>query len=96
MGSVSWILTVGPIVAALVSPVATAFLFVRALVFEQSTAVTFRPELVERSLERALAAFATGHGASMMTITETYENAKRHPEKYDLPRTRVGAGPVSS
>jgi hypothetical protein len=32
----------------------------------------------------------------MMTITETYENAKRHPEKYDLPRTRVGAGPVSS
>ena len=47
MGSGSWIVTVGPIVAAIVSAVVTAFVFIRALVFEQSTAVTSLPELVE-------------------------------------------------
>jgi pyruvate-formate lyase len=45
-------------------------------------------------LERALVAFATGHGASIMTITcantETYENGKSNPEKYDLLRARMG------
>jgi len=46
------------------------------------------------ALERALHAFATGRGASIMTITcanaETCEDAKRDPEKYDLLRARMG------
>jgi hypothetical protein len=53
----------------------------------------FPVEALERALA-AFAAFAAGRGASIMTITcadaETYENAKRDPEKYDLLRARMG------
>jgi pyruvate-formate lyase len=46
------------------------------------------------ALERALVAFATGHGASIMTITcanaENYEDARRDSEKYDVLRAPMG------
>ena len=64
------------------------------------TDFNIREDFPVEALERALAAFAAGRGASIMTITcadaETYENAKRDPEKYDLLRARMGAGPSSS
>jgi Dyp-type peroxidase family len=46
------------------------------------------------SLEQALMAFAHGRGSTIMTITcadpETYEQATKDPEKYDLLRARMG------
>jgi len=52
-----------------------------------------RQALVTIPLEQALMAFAKGHGSSIMTITcanpDTYEHAKRDPEKYDLLRARI-------
>jgi hypothetical protein len=53
------------------------------------TDFNLREDFPVEALERALTA---GRGASLMTITcayaETYENAKRDPEKYDLLRAR--------
>jgi Dyp-type peroxidase family len=58
------------------------------------TDFNIREDFPVEALERALAAFAAGRGASIMTITcadaEAYENAKRDPEKYDLLRARMG------
>ena len=58
------------------------------------TDFNIREDFPVEALERALVAFADGRGASIMTITcadaETYEEAKRDPEKYDLLRARMG------
>ena len=53
-----------------------------------------REDFPVEALEQALVAFAHGRGASIMTITcanaETYEEATKDPEKYDLLRARMG------
>jgi pyruvate-formate lyase len=59
------------------------------------TDFNIRKDFPVEALERAFHAFATGRGASIMTITcanaETYEDAKRDPEKHDLLRPRMGS-----
>jgi Dyp-type peroxidase family len=58
------------------------------------TDFNIREDFPIEALERALTAFANGRGSSIMTITcankETYEDAARDPEKYDLLRARMG------
>jgi pyruvate-formate lyase len=58
------------------------------------TDFNIREDFPVEALERALVAFANGRGASIMTITcadpNTYEQARRDPEKYDLLRARMG------
>ncbi len=58
------------------------------------TDFNIREDFPVDALERALTDFAKGHGSSIMTITcannETYEEAARDPEKYDLLRARMG------
>jgi Dyp-type peroxidase family len=58
------------------------------------TDFNIREDFPVDALERALTAFANGRGSSIMTITcannETYEEAARDPEKYDLLRARMG------
>ena len=59
-----------------------------------STDFNIREDFAVEALERALVAFATGHGASIMTITcanaENYEDARRDSEKYDVLRAPMG------
>jgi pyruvate-formate lyase len=58
------------------------------------TDFNIREDFPVDALVRALTAFANGRGPSIMTITcannETYEEAARDPEKYDLLRARMG------
>ena len=53
-----------------------------------------REDFPVEALEQALMAFANGRGSTIMTITcadpETYEQATKDPEKYDLLRARMG------
>lgn len=53
-----------------------------------------REDHLVEALEQVLVAFAKGRAASIMTITcanaDTYEQATRDPEKYDLLRARMG------
>jgi pyruvate-formate lyase len=58
------------------------------------TDFNIREDFPVEALEQALVAFAQGRGSSIMTITcanaDTYEQARRDPEKYDLLRARMG------
>jgi pyruvate-formate lyase len=58
------------------------------------TDFNIREDFPVEVLERALHAFATGRGAFIKTITcanaETYEDAKRDSERYDLLHARMG------
>ena len=58
------------------------------------TDFNIREDLPVDALEQALVAFAQGRGSSIMTITcanpDTYEQARRDPEKFDLLRARMG------
>jgi Dyp-type peroxidase family len=58
------------------------------------TDFNIREDFPADALEESLRAFANGKGASIMTITcadpDTYEQATRDPEKYDLLRARMG------
>jgi pyruvate-formate lyase len=58
------------------------------------TDFNIRENFSASSLQRALAAFAQGRGSDILTVTcanpETFAQAARNPEKYDLLRVRMG------
>lgn len=58
------------------------------------TDFNIREDFPVSSLEKVLAAFAEGKGSNILTITcanpETFAEASRNPEKYDLLRVRMG------
>jgi pyruvate-formate lyase len=58
------------------------------------TDFNIREDFPVEELEGALVAFANGRGASIMTITcanaDTFDQATRDPEKFDLLRARMG------
>jgi Dyp-type peroxidase family len=58
------------------------------------TDFNIREDFPVSALERVLAAFAAGKGANILTVTcanpETFAEAAKNPEKYDLLRVRMG------
>ncbi|MFP2929611.1 Dyp-type peroxidase [Pyxidicoccus sp. 3LG] len=58
------------------------------------TDFNIREDFPVESLERVLAAFARGQGSNVLTVTcanpETFEQAAKDPEKYDVVRVRMG------